>query len=61
MANAEELRKKRNKELLERMDDPNDPLTNGVSKQDILFPIRLVIKKDKKEIDRVLNEERKQK
>ena len=61
MTNAEELRKKRNKELLERMDDPNDPLTNGVSKQDILFPIRPVIKKDKKDIDRVLSEERKQK
>lgn len=57
MANAEELRKKRNKELLERMKDPNDNLTNGVTKQNILFPIRPVIKKDKKEIDRVLNNE----
>lgn len=56
MTNAEELRKKRNKELLERMNDPNDPLTNGVSKQDLLFPIRPIIKKDKKEIDRVFDE-----
>lgn len=55
MDSAEELRKKRNRELLERMNDPNDDLTNGISKQDILFPIRPVIKKDKKEVDRVLN------
>lgn len=57
MDSAEELRKRRNKELLERMDDPNDNLTNGVSKQDILFPVRPVIKKDKKEINRALNNE----
>ena len=57
--NDKDLRNKRNKELLDRMNDPKDALTNGVSNLDITFPIRPVILKDKKEIDRVFNENRK--
>ena len=52
----EEIRKEKNKELLERMDDPNDSLTNGLTKENILFPKRSVIKKDKKIVAELFGE-----
>lgn len=53
--NNDELRKKRNEELLERMKDPNDALKTGGSTLELFFPKRKIIKKDQKEIVRVWN------
>ena len=54
--NSDELRKKRNKELLDRMKDPEDSLTNGITKQDMLYPPRPVIKKDKEKVRQLFGE-----
>jgi hypothetical protein len=55
--NSKELRKKRNQELLDRMKNPEDSLTNGLKQEDIFFPIRKKIEKDKKELKRIFKDE----
>ena len=49
---TEEKRKQRNKEILERMKDPEDKLT-AFSQEQSFFPKRAIIKKDKKTIKKL--------
>ena len=43
----------RNKQLLERMNNPEDDLTNGTTQEDMFFPMRKIIKKDEKIISKL--------
>lgn len=52
MNKAELNRHKRNQELLERMKDPNDSLTQ-FRKEESFYPIRPTIKKDEKAIKEI--------
>lgn len=51
----EEKRKKRNKELLERMNDPTDPLTSHDA-TDTFFPPRPLVKKDLGEVKKIFGD-----
>lgn len=52
----EEIRKEKNKEILERMKNPEDNLTNGLTQEEMFFPKRPVIKKDKQKIKQIFGE-----
>jgi len=56
MNRHESERYKRNQELLERMKNPNDPLTQ-FRKEESFFPKRLLIKKDEKHIKEIYGKE----
>lgn len=55
MKNKSELekRKSRNKELVERMKNPNDTLSTSITHEDVSFQPRKIIKKDKNLISKL--------
>ena len=54
----EEIRKEKNKMLLDRMKNPDDSLTNGLTQEDMFFPQRPVIKKNKKIITELFGDKK---